>query len=87
MLPCAVPSREQRLCPGPLHWLHPLLGVLILGGPGAQTVPVPLWPGTLCRAVPAEAEDFLAAALGASWALTLGLHGVKAQKKGSGFWF
>lgn len=87
MPPCAVPGWEQRLCPGPLHQLHPLLGVLVLRSPGAQTVPVLLWPGTPCWAVPAEAEDLLVAALGASWALTPGLHGVKAQKKGSGFWF
>lgn len=51
MPPWAVPIWEQRSAqalPLPLCWLHPLLGMLVLGGPRAQTEPLPLWPGTLC---------------------------------------
>lgn len=53
------------------------LGALGLGGPGAWTVPVPLWHGSPHQSV--LAEDGLS--------LTTGLNGVKAQKKSSGFCF
>lgn len=87
--PWDAPS-DATLChawPGAeaLHWLHPLLGVLVLGGPEAQTVPVPLWPGTLCWA--GLAEEFLTASPGYQLGSCPRPPWVKAQKKGSGCCF